>query len=150
MNYKGSLFFLGVNSLLVSFISVLNIFYSIYFSFYLNLKLYLISLAASFLIGITLCFIGKNNRNNISIFNQILIILLSFIFIPILISIPYYLSSYNFGFFNSYFEALSGFTATGFTIINNVELLDEPLLLWRSTSQWLGGLIFLISIIATL
>ena len=37
-----------------------------------------------------------------------------------------------------------------FTIINNIELLDEPLLLWRSTSQWLGGLIFLVSIIATL
>ena len=100
MNYKGLLFFLGVNSVLVSFISILNIFYSVYFSFYSNLKSYIISFAASFLIGIALCFIGKNDRNNISIFNQILIILLSFIFIPILISIPYYLSGYNFGFFH--------------------------------------------------
>ena len=48
------------------------------------------------------------------------------------------------------FESVSGFTTTGFSIINNVEDIDEPLLLWRSSSQWLGGLFFLTAIIGTL
>ena len=48
------------------------------------------------------------------------------------------------------FEAISGFTGTGFSIIENVNSIDEPLLIWRSSSQWVGGLFFLLSIISTL
>ena len=42
---------------------------------------------------------------------------------------------------------MSGFTSTGFTIFNNIKHLDESLILWRSSSQWVGGLYFLFSII---
>ena len=45
------------------------------------------------------------------------------------------------------FESISGFTSTGFTIFENIKHLDESLILWRSTSQWIGGLYFLFSII---
>jgi trk system potassium uptake protein TrkH len=51
---------------------------------------------------------------------------------------------------NSYFESLSGFTTTGFSVISDIQDLDEPLLIWRSSSQWLGGLFFLIATIGTL
>ena len=71
-------------------------------------------------------------------------------FIPFLISIPYYLSIYNIAFLDAYFESVSGFTTTGFSIINNIKHFDESLLLWRSSSQWLGGLFFLFAIIGTL
>ena len=42
---------------------------------------------------------------------------------------------------------LSGFTSTGFTIFENIKHLDESLIIWRSSSQWIGGLYFLYSII---
>ena len=48
---------------------------------------------------------------------------------------------------NAYFEAVSGFTSTGFSIFENIKHLDESLILWRSSSQWIGGLYFLFSII---
>ena len=48
---------------------------------------------------------------------------------------------------NAYFEAVSGFTSTGFSIIENIKHLDESLIIWRSSSQWIGGLYFLFSII---
>ena len=57
------------------------------------------------------------------------------------------LSIYNINFINSYFESVSGFTATGFSIIENLKDIDEPVLLWRSSSQWLGGLFFLLAIV---
>ena len=45
---------------------------------------------------------------------------------------------------------MSGITATGFSIIENTQDIDEALLLWRSSSQWLGGLLFIIATIGTL
>ena len=150
MNYKGILFFLGIYSLFISFFSILNIFYSIYFNFVLDLNSYVISLIISMIIGSFFCFVGREHNKNISLSEQIIIIMLSFIFIPLLVSIPYFLSIYNISFLNSYFESVSGITATGFSIIENIQEIDEPLLLWRSSSQWLGGLFFLIAVIGTI
>tara|TARA_B100001123_G_scaffold374910_1_gene440505 strand:+ start:842 stop:2263 length:1422 start_codon:yes stop_codon:yes gene_type:complete len=150
MNYKSILFYLGIYSLLISLLSILNIFYSIYFEFIIGLNSYLITFAISLLIGGLFLFIGYRHRQNISLTDQIIFILLGFILIPLLISIPYLLSIYDIGFLNSYFESISGFTTTGFSTINNINNIDEPLLLWRSSSQWLGGLLFLVATIGTI
>ncbi len=50
-------------------------------------------------------------------------------------------------FTNSYFEALSGLTTTGASVVNDIPGLSKSILLWRSESQWLGGMgIILLSI----
>ena len=67
--------------------------------------------------------------------------------LPVIISIPFYFSIYNLTFVNAFFEAISGFTSTGFTIFDNINHIDQSLILWRSASQWIGGLYFLFSII---
>ena len=150
MNYKGILFYLGIYSLFVSFFSILNILYSIYFNFIIDINSYVISLIVSLFVGSLFCLVGRRYSKNISLSDQIVLIILSFVFMPLLICIPYFLSIYGINLLNSYFESVSGFTTTGFSIIENIEEVDEPLLLWRSSSQWLGGLFFLISIIGTL
>ena len=150
MNYKSILFFLGIYSLFVSIFSVLNILYSIYLDFILGLDSYVITLIISLTIGSLFIFLGREHSKNISLNGQIAFIVISFIFIPCLISIPYFLSIYDIGLLNSYFESVSGLTTTGFSIIEDVKEIDEPLLLWRSSSQWLGGLIFLIATIGTI
>ena len=144
MNYKGILFFLGIYSLLVSIFSIINIFYSIYFNFIIGLNSYLITFSISLILGIFFFFVGRNHSKDIVLFDQIIFILLSFVLIPLLISIPYFLSIYDIDLLNAYFESVSGFTTTGFSIIYNINDIDEPLLLWRSSSQWLGGLLFLL------
>ena len=80
-------------------------------------------------------------------FERISIVLLGYIIIPVFISTPYYLSLNNISLINCYFEAISGFTSTGFTIFNDLKELDQTLILWRSSSQWIGGLYFLFSIL---
>ncbi|MDR1883207.1 MAG: TrkH family potassium uptake protein [Prevotella sp.] len=40
----------------------------------------------------------------------------------------------------AYFETMSGFTATGATILTDVESMPKGLLFWRSITQWMGGL----------
>ena len=150
MNYKSILFFLGIYTLFVSIFSVLNILYSIYFDFNLGLNSYLITLVLSLGLGSIFVFIGHKHNRNISPTDQISFVILGFVLIPLLISIPYTLSIYNISFIDSYFESVSGFTNTGFSTFNNLKNIDEPLILWRSSSQWLGGLLFLIATIGTI
>ena len=150
MNYKSILYFLGIYSLFVSFFSILNILYSIYFDFSLGLNSYFITLGVSLFLGSAFYYIGRENGKDINLVNQIFFIILSYFLIPLLISIPYALSVYDISFLDSYFESVSGFTSTGFSIIKNIQNIDDPLVLWRSSSQWLGGLIFIFSTIGTI
>ena len=150
MNYKSILFFLGIYSLLVSLFSILNILYSIYFDFIIDLNSYIITFLISSILGSLFYYQGRNHSKDISLTDQIIFIFLGFIFLPFLISIPYFFSIYDISLLNSYFESISGFTTTGFSIIENINDIDDPLLLWRSSSQWLGGLFFLMATIGTI
>ena len=143
---KYSLFFLASFSLFISFLSLLNIVYSYYFNLYLNLNSYFSSLIISLIIAILLVFI-KAKDVKLSIYNKILTVVIGYLLFPILISLPYYFSIYNISFINSYFEAISGFTSTGFSIFDNIKQIDQSIILWRSTSQWIGGLYFLFSLL---
>ncbi len=135
-------FFFG----LISILSFFNIIYSYYFNLYLNLDTYYLSLFLSSILAI-LFYKLKISPKKTSIFQKILTVFLGYILIPLILSIPFYLSIYNFTFINSFFEAVSGFTSTGFTIFENIKNIDQSLILWRSTTQWIGGLYFLFSII---
>jgi len=141
-----SLIYLGIFSLIISFLSFLNIIYSYYFNLYLNLDSYIYSLIISLILGLIFLFKNKD-KFKISIYHKILTVILGFIILPFIISLPFYFSIYNISFLDSYFEAISGFTSTGFTIFDNIKHLDESIILWRSSSQWIGGLYFLFSII---
>jgi trk system potassium uptake protein TrkH len=74
-------------------------------------------------------------------------VITGYFLLPLILSIPFYFSIYNISFLDSFFETISGFTSTGFTIFENIKHLDQSLILWRSSTQWLGGLYFLFSII---
>jgi trk system potassium uptake protein len=150
MNYKSILYFLGIYFLLVSIFSILNIFYSIYFDFIINLNSYVTTLLVSLILGIVFYYLGRGSSKSINLIEQIGFIILAYLSIPLLISIPYLSSIYNINLLNSYFESVSGFTTTGFSIIRDIESIDDPLILWRSSSQWMGGLLFLLATIGTI
>ena len=135
-------FFFGI----VSILSFFNIIYSYYLNLYLNLDTYYITFIASLIISV-LFYKIKLFYNKQSIFDKILTVFLGYILIPLILSIPFYFSIYNLTFLNSFFESISGFTSTGFTIFSNIKNIDQSLILWRSSTQWIGGLYFLFSII---
>jgi trk system potassium uptake protein TrkH len=132
--------------LLVSIFSFLNIIYSYYLNLYLNLNTYYLSLFPSLLIALIFYKI-KETAKKPSIFEKILTVFLGYILLPLILSLPFYFSIYNLTFLNSIFESVSGFTSTGFTIFDNIKHIDQGLILWRSSIQWIGGLYFLFSII---
>ena len=135
--------FFGILSILAFF----NIAYSYYLNLYLNLNTYIYTFIVSILLGILFYYIKDNDEKKITIYDKILTVLLGYFLLPLVISIPFYFSIYNLTFVNAFFESISGFTSTGFTIFDNINHIDQSLILWRSSSQWIGGLYFLFSII---
>ena len=132
--------------LLISVFSFLNIIYSYYFNLYLNLNTYYFSLVISGLVSFLFYKINYTDKKP-TIFEKILTVLLGYFIMPLVLSIPFYFSIYNLTFLNALFEAVSGFTSTGFTIFENIKHIDQGLIIWRSSIQWIGGLYFLFSII---
>jgi trk system potassium uptake protein len=54
--------------------------------------------------------------------------------------IPFIFSGFIPSLTDAYFEAMSGFTTTGATILTDIEVLPPSLLVWRNMMQWLGGM----------
>ena len=143
---KFFLSYLGVFFILLSILSFFNIVYSYYFNLYLNINTYFYTFLISGTIGLS-SFLIKKNTIKINIYSKIFTVILGYFLLPLIISIPFYFSIYNLSFLNCYFESISGFTSTGFTVFENIKHLDQSLIIWRSTSQWIGGIYFLFSIL---
>ena len=103
---------------------------------------------AAFLLSIFLClaatfelerFGGLKGKDNLGIREGIAITGLGWLLISILGLIPYFSGGYL-NFLDSFVESFSGFSGTGATVISNVEILPKSILLWRSMSNWVGGL----------
>ena len=141
------LIYLSVFCGIISILSFFNIVYSYYLNLYLNLNTYIFAFLLSVILTLLFYLSKSNNEKKTTIYEKILTILFGYFLLPMIIAIPFYLSIYNLTFVNSYFEAVSGFTSTGFTIFDNINHIDQSLILWRSASQWVGGLYFLFSII---
>ena len=63
--------------------------------------------------------------------------------------LPYVFGQYL-GALDGFFESISGFTGTGATVITDLEVLPQSILLWRSMTHWLGGLGIVVIFIAIL
>ena len=120
--------YLSIFLALISLLSFLNILYSYYFNLYLNLNTYFYTLLVSGFFSF-IFFKFQSNKKRPSLFEKILTILFGYIFIPLILSIPFYFSIYNLTFVNSLFESVSGFTSTGFSIFDNIKQIDQSLIL---------------------
>ena len=104
--------------------------------------------AAAFLLSIFLClaatfelerFGGLQGKDNVGIREGIAITGLGWLLISILGLVPYFAGGYL-NLLDSMVESFSGFSGTGATVIEDVEILPRSILLWRSMSNWFGGL----------
>jgi trk system potassium uptake protein TrkH len=79
-----------------------------------------------------------------------LIVSIGWILFSLFGCIPFLLSGEISSFIDAFFETVSGFTTTGASILNEVELLPHGLLFWRSLTQWLGGMGIIVMSLAIL
>jgi trk system potassium uptake protein TrkH len=64
-------------------------------------------------------------------------------------ALPYYFSG-ELSYINAYFEAMSGFTTTGFSMFSNIDAISYTINFWRAFTQWIGGLGIIFLLLALL
>jgi trk system potassium uptake protein TrkH len=104
----------------------------------------------TFLIGLVL-FIGfKKEKMKIDLRQAFLLTVLSWFLIALFGSFPFIYASSSLSFTDAFFESVSGITTTGSTVISNLDVLSEGILIWRSLLQWFGGIGIIVLAVAIL
>lgn len=148
MNYQILIRVLGILLTIESIGMIPPFFISIYYRSS-DLSAFVISGLICLIIGIILQMVSVENKN-IKIREALAIVSLGWIFISIFGALPLIISKSVPTFVDAFFEMVSGFTTTGSTIINNVEILPPGILFWRSFSHWIGGMGILVFTVAIL
>jgi len=112
-----------------------------------HIYLYALLLAITLGIGLILEFRFKTDKV-IDRADGFTIVAFTWLLIPLFGTLPYVFL--GFGFLDAFFETMSGFTTTGATILTVVEELPKSALLWRSLTQWFGGMGVILLFIAIL
>lgn len=98
------------------------------------------------IVSIFLIVIGKSQRLSSS--EVVIITSISWVIATIFSSIPFCMSGLSYA--DAFFEAMSGITTTGSTILTNVSAQDKSILMWRAVLHGIGGIGVIVSTIAVL
>ena len=107
----------------------------------------------TFVCGLILRISIKPESDNLGRKDGCMITCLVWILYSLFGMLPYMLGSPNLNISEGFFEAMSGFTTTGATVIRDVESCSKGILLWRALTQWIGGLgivLFTLTVIPSL
>jgi trk system potassium uptake protein TrkH len=100
---------------------------------------FIIASAISIVLGLVTTLITPSGKEKLSIREALAIVGASWIIGSAFSAIPYTLAGAVPNYLDAFFEAMSGFTTTGATVLHNIESQPHGILLWRSFTQWLGG-----------
>ncbi len=92
----------------------------------------------------------KKTKMNIGKREGFMIVTLAWIIISLFGTLPYLLSQSIHSFTNAFFETISGFTTTGSSILNDIEILPKNILYWRALTHWIGGMGIIVLTVAIL
>jgi trk system potassium uptake protein len=105
--------------------------------------------ALTFLCGAFLWFRYRNCKRDLSIRDGFLMVVLVWSVLPAFAAIPLMLQL-GISHTDAYFEAMSGLTTTGSTVLSNIDSLPMSINLWRHQLVWLGGMGLIVLAIAIL
>jgi len=110
---------------------------------------YAASSAAALLYGVPLALTIRGRNRRMRPRDGFLIVSAAWVMASAFGALPYYLTD-TLGPVDSFFESVAGFTTTGSSVLVRIEEAPRALLLWRSISQWLGGMGIIVFTIAVL
>lgn len=111
-------------------------------------KGFLVSIAAcAAFFGLSVL-ISKNCDTRIYAKEGFTSVALSWVVMAAVGAIPFVIEAAIPNYINAFFETISGFTTTGASIINDIEILPKGILFWRSFTHWIGGMGILVFMMA--
>ncbi|MDO4204029.1 MAG: potassium transporter TrkG [Selenomonadaceae bacterium] len=112
-----------------------------------GLSAFAITIVISFGLGLVLISTGTKQHGMLPIAEGAVLLALFFFYMTALGMLPYY-SSGRFDFLDAFLESVSGFTTTGMSVLPDD--IPHAFVLWRSLTQWLGGLSILVALVTVL
>ena len=107
--------------------------------------------------GIVILFIGalvmlltRKHKKEMNKREGYLVVSFGWIIMALSGTLPYLFTGAIPSFTNAFFETISGYTTTGSTILNDIEMLPEGILFWRSLTHWIGGMGIIVLAVAIL
>ena len=111
---------------------------------------FVVSSGVTLFSGVAMFFSFRIGRPSLSVRQAFVLTALVWIVLTLFSSLPFRLCELNLSFTDAYFEAMSGITTTGSTVLTGLDGLPPGLLLWRGILQWLGGLGIIVMAISIL
>ncbi len=111
---------------------------------------FLVPAGISLVLGILLTLNPQKKDRSLFAKDGFLCVGLAWIVVSLIGCIPYMVSEAIPSFANAFFETVSGFTTTGSSILSDIEALPNSILLWRSLTQWIGGMGVLVFLLAVM
>ncbi|WP_027713920.1 TrkH family potassium uptake protein [Desulfuromonas sp. TF] len=100
---------------------------------------FLLSASITLIAGLAL-FASCKSRKDLSVREGFAIVTFGWTFYALFGALPFLFSGAIPSPLDAVFETMSGFTTTGSTILTDIEILPESVLLWRALTHWLGGM----------
>lgn len=91
-------------------------------------------------VGTLLCIVNLNFRHEMTVRQSFLLTVACWTVISLFSALPLYLSDLQLSFTDAAFEAISGITTTGSTVLSGLDHMSHGILLWRAITQWIGGI----------
>ena len=150
MNYSIILKIIGIMLILFSLMLFIPISVSLFYNDG-NLETFLNSFMITLFFGLILYLPNIKSKNDIKTKEGFLIVVLFWFILSLFGSIPFMFDEQlSLTFIDAFFESISGWTTTGATVINNIDVLSPSLLIYRQELQWLGGMGIVILALAIL
>lgn len=105
---------------------------------------------ATLLVGILAMYFTRGHKKEVKRKEGYIIVTFGWIVMSVSGVLPYMLSGAIPDFTNAFFETMSGYTTTGASILEDIEVLPEGILFWRSMTHWIGGMGIIVLAIAIL
>src|SRR6202034_4590663 len=110
---------------------------------------FVISALATFILGALLWLATRRFRRELKTRDGLMLVALTWVALPAVAAMPL-LIYLPLNFTQSYFEAASGLTTTGATVLSGLEYLPHSINLWRHLLSWLGGMGIIVLAVAIL
>lgn len=110
----------------------------------------LLSTGITFGVGLTMMLLTLKQKREIKKRDGYLIVVLGWLVMVVFGTLPFLTTETIHSLTDAFFETMSGYTATGATVIQDIEALPKSLILWRSLTHWLGGMGIIVLAIAIL
>ncbi len=113
-------------------------------------QVFLASSGLTLFIGVSLMLTTGGREMRLGIREAFVLTALSWLAITTFAALPFVLSDLGLSYTDAFFEAMSGVTTTGATVIVGLERAPPGILLWRALLQWLGGIGIIVMAVAIL